>query len=81
MTTQVQIQGLGLFANFGFTLEHDGAIAVFLLHKGELVGRFSQTGATEESLQGECARHLAMRHGWSGCLWSRKEETHGTGRT
>ena len=58
MVTKVQIQGLGEFARQGFTLEHDGAMAVFLLHEGELVGRFSQTGATEESLQAECARHL-----------------------
>ncbi len=63
MTTQVQIQGLGSFADFGFTLEHDGASAVFLLHEGELVARFSQTGATEESLQAECNKHLVMKHG------------------
>jgi len=73
MTTEAQIQGLGEFANFGFTLEHDGAMSVFLLHEGELVGRFSQTGATEESLQAECAKHLVMKHGWNGCLRTRKE--------
>jgi len=72
MTTKVQVEGLGQFAQHGFTLEHDGAIAVFLLHEGELVARFSQTGATEESLQAECARHLFMKHGWSGCLWERR---------
>lgn len=68
MTTQVQIQGLGQFANFGFTLEHDGAMSVFLLHEGKLVGRFSQTGATEESLQNECSLHLVKCHGRDGCL-------------
>ncbi len=73
MTTQAQIQGLGQFARWGFTLEHDGAMSVFLLHEGELVGRFSQTGATEESIQRECANHLALKHGWNGCLWKRKE--------
>jgi len=70
MTTEVQVQGLGTFARWGFTLEHDGAL--FLLHEGELVARFSQTGATEESLQAECARHLVIKHGWEGCLWSRR---------
>jgi len=77
MTTQAQIQGLGEFANFGFTLEPDGAIAVFLLHEGELIGRFYQTGATEESLQAECARHLALRHHWNGCIWSRENDKKG----
>jgi len=73
MPTQAQIQGLGEFGRRGFTLEHDGSMAVFLLHEGELVGRFYQIGVTAESLQAECARHLVMKHGWSGCLWSRKE--------
>ena len=77
MTTQAQIQGLGEFARWGFTLEHDGSMAVFLFHEGELVGRFYQIGVTEESLQGECARHLVMKHGWNGCLWSRKGTDHG----
>ena len=63
MTTEAQIQGLGEFARWGFTLEPDGAMSIFLLHEGELVGRFSQTGATEESLQAECANHLVMKHG------------------
>ena len=69
MTTEVQIRGLGEFGRQGFTLDHDGAMTVFLLHEGELVGRFSQTGAIEESLQAECANHLVMKHGWDGCLW------------
>ncbi|MBA7659470.1 hypothetical protein ES703_67451 [subsurface metagenome] len=72
MTTEAQIQGLGQFAQWGFTLEHDGAIAVFLLHGGELIGRFSQTGATEECLQKECAKHLALYHQSNGCLWERE---------
>ncbi|MBA7707095.1 hypothetical protein ES703_115960 [subsurface metagenome] len=74
MTTQAQIQGLGEFGRRGFTIEHDGAMAVFLLHEGELVGRFYQIGVTGESLQGECARHLVKYHGWNGCLWSRQNE-------
>ena len=71
MTTEAQAQGLGEFACRGFTLEHDGAMAVFLLHEGELVGRFSQTGATEDSLQEKCVRHLVMKHGWDGCIWQK----------
>lgn len=72
MITEVQVQGLGEFARWGFTLEHDGAVALFLLHEGELVGRFYQTGATKDSIQNECARHLVMKHGWEGALWKRK---------
>ncbi len=63
MTTEAQIQGLGEFTRWGFTLEHDGALSVFLLHEGKLVGRFSQTGASEKSLQKECALHLVKCHG------------------
>jgi len=74
MTTEAQVQGLGEFARRGFTLEHDGSMAVFLLHEGELVGRFYQIGVTGESLQNECARHLAKCHGWNGCLYQRGEE-------
>jgi len=73
MTTEAQVQILSEFARLGFTLEHDGCIAVFLLHDGELIARFSQLAATEQSLQAECARHLVIEHGWDGCLWSRKE--------
>jgi hypothetical protein len=74
MTTQAQVQGLGQFGRQAFTLEHDGATAVFLFHEGQLVSRFSQTGATEEGIQRECALHLAKCHGWEGCLWTREEE-------
>ncbi|GAI64325.1 unnamed protein product [marine sediment metagenome] len=72
MTTQVQVQGLGQFASWDFTLEHVGDDELVLLHEGELVGRFSQTGASEKSLQKECALHLVKRHGWDGTLWSKK---------
>ena len=77
MTTQAQVHGLGEFARCGFTLEHDGTITVFLLHEGELVARFSQVGATEESLQEECAKHLVTKHSWDGALWE-KEANHGS---
>jgi len=74
MTTEVQTQGLGQFVRWEFTLEHIGDDELLLLHQGELATRFSQTGATEQSLQAECARHLVIKHGWDGCLWSRKNE-------
>ncbi len=71
MTTQAQAQGLGQFARWGFTLEPPTDHVVELQHQGELVARFSQTGATKESIQAECARHLVMKHGWDGALWER----------
>ena len=77
MVTETQILGLGEFTHWSFTLEHDGAMTVFLLHEGKLVGRFSQTGATEKSIQRECALHLTKCHGWEGRLWSRKEANEG----
>ncbi len=56
MTTQAQVQGLGEFADRGFTLEHpDG-------HEGEQIAIFSETRATQKGLQRECARHLAKKH-------------------
>lgn len=78
MTTQTQVQGLGLFVHWGFTLEHPDDHILELLHEGELIARFSQAGATESSLQGECSRHLALYHHWDGCLWSKKEASHGS---
>jgi len=49
---------LGEFSRWGFTLEYPDDHVVLLTHEGELVARFSQLGATEASLQKECARHL-----------------------
>ena len=61
--TQAQIRGLGEFADREFTLEHpDGDQIVELRHDGQLIARFSQTGATQESLQRECAKHLAEKN-------------------
>ncbi len=71
MTTETQIQGLGEFSRWGFTLEHPNDHVVELHHEGKFVAWFSQTGATEESIQAECARHLVMKHGWDGALWER----------
>ena len=69
MVTEAQVQGLGEFARWGFTLEHPDDHVLVLTHEKEMVARFSQTGATPESLQEECAKHLVMKHGWDGCLW------------
>lgn len=69
MTTQTQIQGLGEFARQGFTLEHPDDHVVVLLHEGEVIASFSQLGATGESLQAECSKHLAIKHGGYNCLW------------
>ena len=74
MTTEAQRRGLGEFARRGFTLEHPDDHIVLLMHEGELVGRFSQTGATEKSIQRECANHLALRHHRNDCLWTRNED-------
>lgn len=69
MPTEAQLQGVSKFANYGFTLEHPDDHVVALLHQGQRVAIFSQTGATEESIQAECARHLVMKHHWDGALW------------
>ena len=69
MVTEVQVKGLGEFARRGFRLDHPDDHVLVLMHEEEMVARFSQTGATEESLQEECARHLVETHGWDGCLW------------
>lgn len=71
---EAQTRGLGPYTERGFSLQHNGDTVLFLLHEGELVARFSQTGATEKSLQAECAKHLVIKHGWDGCLWSKKED-------
>ncbi len=72
MTTQAQRQGLGLYVNRGFTLEHPDDHILLLKHENQKVAMLSQTGATEESLQAECSKHLVMKHGWDGCVWSSK---------
>jgi len=58
MTTEARVQCLGQFARWGFTLEHPDDHILLLIHEGEQIAVFSQTGATQESLQRECARHL-----------------------
>ena len=77
MTTQAQRQGLGSFAEMGFMLEPHSDDMVLLLHEGKFVAQFSQMGATGESLQAECTRHLVENHGWDDRPRSRKEANHG----
>ncbi len=74
MTTQAQIQGLGAYEQWGFTLEHPDDHVLFLMHKGERIAIFSQSGATEESIQETCANHLVMKHGWNGCLYQQEDD-------
>ncbi len=72
--TEVQAKGLGEFADQGFTLEHHDDHLLLLMHEGEQVAVFSQTGATKESLQAECADHLVTKHSQDACLWRRGKE-------
>jgi len=74
MITEIQHQGLAAFVNFGFTLYCPDDHTLVLLHEGRSIAIFSQLGATPESLQAECARHLVIKHGWNGCLWSREND-------
>lgn len=68
MTPEARSQALGTFASRGFTLELADDHLLELRHEGETVGFFSQTGATEQTIQAECARHLVVKHGWDGRL-------------
>lgn len=70
MTTDVQTQVLGEFASMGFTLDEPDDHTMTLKHDGETVGNFIQSGANRKSIQAECTRHLAEKHGWNS---SRKE--------
>ncbi len=56
MITQAQIQGLGEFARWGFTMEHPDGHILLLMHDGEQIAVFNQAVATQESLQRECAK-------------------------
>ena len=67
MVTKAQIDGLGIFSQRGFALYCPDDHVVALLHEGRSIALFSQTGATEESLQAECSKHLASLHEWEGC--------------
>jgi len=65
MPTKAQTQGLGEFARHGFTWEQPDDHLLLLMHEGEQVAVFSQTGATADSLRKECRKHMVMNHGWT----------------
>ncbi len=46
----------------GFSLSHPDDDIVLLMHEGEQVAVFSQTGATRESIEAECEKHLSEEH-------------------
>jgi len=46
----------------GFSLSYPDDHIVLLMHDGEQVAAFSQTGATRESIEAECERHLLEEH-------------------
>lgn len=72
---QAQIPFLSEYVRWDFTLVHPDDHVVELYHQSELVARFSQLGTTKESLQVECARHLAIEHGCNGCIESTSKAT------
>ena len=73
MNIPVYTMDLESFACQGFTLECDNKHPLLLLHEGELVTHLCPALASNQSIQNECSRHLAIKHGWDGCLWSRYE--------
>jgi hypothetical protein len=51
---------LGQYADQGFNVEEPDDEILVLNHEGSLVGRFIQSRTTKETLQDECAKHLAQ---------------------
>jgi hypothetical protein len=70
LKTKLNSEVLGQFADRGFSLSMPDDHIIVLLHEERSIAIFSQAGATPSSLQQECARHLAVKHGWDGCLWA-----------
>ena len=62
MTKQARLQGLGVYATLGFTLERIDDDTIELHHQGEFITRFSQKGATPESLAEVSLNHLKEKH-------------------
>ena len=54
---------LGEYARHGFRLKHLDDLMVGLYHEDEELGVFSQLGATADSIQSECTKHLDAKHG------------------
>ncbi|MDV2988819.1 MAG: hypothetical protein ACRKGH_09250 [Dehalogenimonas sp.] len=60
---QEETPELGEYARRGFRLEYLDDHIMALFHDDEELGAFSQMGATADSIQSGCARHLADKHG------------------
>ena len=71
MTTELQRDILGSFAELGFRVEVEGDETIRLTHEGVVLNQFPPVGETRLVLQAECARHLVLWHGWDGALWQR----------
>jgi hypothetical protein len=53
---------LGDYHSKGFSLTQEGDHIVSLYHQDTLVGHFSQSGATIESIRSECQDYLDKNH-------------------
>ncbi len=53
---------LGTYYETGFDLVTPDDDFLFLLHEGERIAIFSQTGATADSIRTSCSRHLLVNH-------------------
>jgi len=63
---------LSEFSQRNFTLNNVDDHIVELLHDGEVIASFSQSGATQYALQAECALHLVRKHNWDGVIYTEK---------
>ena len=50
------------FRKRGFSLSYPDDHVVLLIHEGQQVAVFSQTGATREAIDAECENHLSREH-------------------
>ena len=66
---------LGEFSQRDFTLNNVDDHVVKLLHDGEVIASFSQSGATQHTLQAECALHLVRKHNWDGVVYTSEDKT------
>lgn len=46
----------------GFSLSYPDGHVVLLIHEGERVAVFSQSGVTREAIDAECENHLSREH-------------------
>ncbi len=62
-TSNYKAQVLGNYCDLGFDLTTPDDHALFLLHEGERIAVFSQSGATLECIRSRCSSHLLVNHG------------------